>query len=66
VLDRCAGNKREACRALDITYHTLQSYLRFPVHDPPNLEEEDGSTAAPDGWPGEVDPIDGLEVESAV
>jgi transcriptional regulator with PAS, ATPase and Fis domain len=34
VLDRCHGNKREACSALDISYHTLQSYLRFPVHDP--------------------------------
>jgi DNA-binding NtrC family response regulator len=30
VLDRCQGNKREACRVLDISYHTLQSYLRFP------------------------------------
>jgi two-component system response regulator HydG len=29
VLDRCEGNKREACRVLDITYHTLQTYLRF-------------------------------------
>jgi transcriptional regulator with PAS, ATPase and Fis domain len=34
VLERCEGNKREACRVLDISYHTLQSYLRFPVHDP--------------------------------
>ena len=34
VLDRCQGNKREACRMLDISYHTLQSYLRFAVHDP--------------------------------
>ena len=34
VLDRCQGNKRESCRVLDISYHTLQSYLRFPVHDP--------------------------------
>lgn len=28
VLDRCSGNKRRACRALDITYHTLQAHLR--------------------------------------
>ena len=34
VLDRCKDNKREACRILDISYHTLQSYLRFPVHEP--------------------------------
>jgi two-component system response regulator HydG len=30
VLDRCQGNKRETCRVLDISYHTLQAYLRFP------------------------------------
>jgi transcriptional regulator with PAS, ATPase and Fis domain len=29
ILDRCQGNKREACRVLDISYHTLVSYLRF-------------------------------------
>jgi len=35
VLDRCNGNKRGACRVLGITYHTLQSYLRYPLdsHD---------------------------------
>jgi transcriptional regulator with PAS, ATPase and Fis domain len=31
VLDRCRGNKREACRVLDISYHTLQAYLRYPA-----------------------------------
>lgn len=30
VLERCQGNKREACRVLDISYHTLVSYLKFP------------------------------------
>jgi two-component system response regulator HydG len=30
VLDRCQGNKREACSILDISYHTLQAYLRYP------------------------------------
>ena len=29
VLERCDGNKREACRVLDISYHTLQAYLRY-------------------------------------
>jgi DNA-binding NtrC family response regulator len=33
VLDRCHGNKRAACRVLDISYHTLQAYLRYPLPD---------------------------------
>jgi transcriptional regulator with PAS, ATPase and Fis domain len=28
VLQRCGYNKRAACRVLDISYHTLQTYLR--------------------------------------
>jgi transcriptional regulator with PAS, ATPase and Fis domain len=47
VLNRSRGNKRDACHVLDISYHTLQSYLRFPIHDPAAREpweEESGST----------------------
>src|SRR4029450_11691945 len=29
VLERCSNNKRQACRELGISYHTLQNYLRF-------------------------------------
>src|SRR5687767_8301482 len=29
VLERNAGNKRRACEALDISYHTLNSYLSY-------------------------------------
>lgn len=29
VLERSAGNKRQACRQLDISYHTLNAYLRY-------------------------------------
>jgi transcriptional regulator with PAS, ATPase and Fis domain len=29
VLERCANNKRQACRELGISYHTLRAYLRF-------------------------------------
>ena len=34
VLKKCAGNKREACRVLGISYHTLQAHLRFPLATP--------------------------------
>jgi transcriptional regulator with PAS, ATPase and Fis domain len=29
VLEKNGGNKRQACRALDISYHTLNAYLRY-------------------------------------
>ncbi len=29
VLEKNAGNKRQACRLLDISYHTLNAYLRY-------------------------------------
>jgi len=29
VLDRCNGNKRLACRVLDVSYHTLKKNLRY-------------------------------------
>lgn len=32
ILSRSAGNKREACRVLGISYHTLQAYLRYPTN----------------------------------
>jgi transcriptional regulator with PAS, ATPase and Fis domain len=52
VLERCEGNKREACRVLDISYHTLQAYLRYPAVNPAG-----GTNGA---WPpGDgVDPAD--------
>ncbi len=31
VLERCNRNKRRACAVLGISYHTLQSYLRYRV-----------------------------------
>ena len=34
ILGRCHDNKREACRVLGISYHTLQAYLRYPAADP--------------------------------
>jgi len=38
MLDRCMNNKREACRVLGISYHTLQAYLRYPTADPGSSE----------------------------
>lgn len=35
MLDKCHGNKREASELLGISYHTLQAYLRHPIHEPP-------------------------------
>jgi transcriptional regulator with PAS, ATPase and Fis domain len=32
VLERNGSNKRAACRALGISYHTLQAYLRYAHH----------------------------------
>ena len=29
MLERCGNNKRQACRELGISYHTLQSHLRY-------------------------------------
>jgi DNA-binding NtrC family response regulator len=34
VFERCGRNKRDACRVLDISYHTLEAYLRHADHRP--------------------------------
>ncbi|MGE5246381.1 MAG: sigma-54 interaction domain-containing protein [Betaproteobacteria bacterium] len=66
VLDRCGGNKREACRVLSISYHTLQAYLRPPGEDtPPAAWASDGpmtAASAPSVRAG--DPDDDSEVVS--
>jgi len=33
VFERCGRNKRRACRQLDISYHTLEAYLRYTQQD---------------------------------
>jgi transcriptional regulator with PAS, ATPase and Fis domain len=51
VLERSGRNKRRACRALDISYHTLQAYLEYPAlsqHDPPEAESWEGIGEAPE------------------
>jgi two-component system response regulator HydG len=49
ILERCRGNKSEACRVLGISYHTLQAYMRLPL---PSTGEEN---------PGEENPINVIE-----
>jgi DNA-binding NtrC family response regulator len=66
VLERCEGNKREACRVLDISYHTLQSYLRFPVHDPGGTAEASSTEAAPASWREDADVAGEVEPESMI
>ena len=48
VLHRTNGNKREACRLLDISYHTLQSHLRHEVVDDCEGRDEPGPDGAVD------------------
>jgi len=35
ILDQCQGNKRRACEILDITYHTLNTYLDYAPDQEP-------------------------------
>ena len=47
VLRRCQNNKRAACRVLDISYHTLQTYLHVAL--PEDATQDTAPAAA--GWP---------------
>jgi DNA-binding NtrC family response regulator len=51
ILERCRGNKRAACRVLNLSYHTLQAYLSYSVHATavPPVIWEDASGADPAG-----------------
>ena len=53
VFERCGRNKRRACRALGISYHTLQAYLRYPERG-----RRDQSRSLP-GWVRSVSARDG-------
>ena len=50
VLDRCENNKRQACRVLGISYHTLQAYLRYPSPAPGARRESPRTTTGSRGW----------------
>jgi len=57
ILDRCGGNKRETCRVLGLSYHTLQAYLRFPLDEP--------AAMAAAGWPVTSPRAEAAESEAA-
>ena len=60
---RATSGKRAA--SLDISYHTLQSYLRYPVHDPFRVSgSDDPRNESP--WRADEDEGARLEVETAV
>jgi len=46
VLERCRGNKRQACALLEISYHTLQAHLRY---DPARRRRAGTKRPASDG-----------------
>jgi len=50
VFERCGRNKRRACRHLDISYHTLEAYLRYSRRD------GDGASQSPAWVPSESGP----------
>ena len=60
VFDRCQQNKRRACEALDISYHTLMAYLEYgPVPGGARRHRVAWADAATDetaaSTPGETD-----------
>jgi transcriptional regulator with PAS, ATPase and Fis domain len=54
VLDRCSGNKREASRVLGISYHTLNSYLRYKLGAVVGNEDEGEGIEVEDEQAGTV------------
>jgi DNA-binding NtrC family response regulator len=52
VMHRCGNNKRRACRELQISYHTLNAYLRRPPEEagsPPAITAGAGGAESPQG-----------------
>jgi len=65
VLERCGGNKRETSRVLNISYHTLNSYLRYPLGQPEAAVDEAVACGEEAGICGEEGEIDMAETASA-
>ena len=55
ILERCRGNKREACRVLGISYHTLQAYVRLP------RPVGDGESPAPVNAMNAIDAVESID-----
>jgi two-component system, NtrC family, response regulator HydG len=55
ILERCQGNKREACRVLGISYHTLQAYVRLRSSPADGEQPVDMADDAPVGMPNDAD-----------
>jgi transcriptional regulator with PAS, ATPase and Fis domain len=60
VFERCHRNKRETCRALDISYHTLRAYLRLPAHGGP---EDAAQEIAPDRVGASTGSAEGIQMD---
>jgi DNA-binding NtrC family response regulator len=61
VLRRCGGSKREACRILGISYHTLNAYLKYPIDNVGPLNGAGEKLEKPPGISGECGERDGAE-----
>ncbi|MEZ5285497.1 MAG: sigma-54 dependent transcriptional regulator [Vicinamibacterales bacterium] len=62
MLDKCQGNKREACRRLSISYHTLNAYLRYPLDG--RGPADSAVRALPPAAPGTPPPEEGAILDS--
>ena len=59
VYERCGRNKRRACRHLDISYHTLEAYLRY------SRREGDAVNQSP-GWVRSESELDAVKPPTGV
>jgi transcriptional regulator with PAS, ATPase and Fis domain len=62
VLERSNGNKRAACRILDISYHTLRTYVRIGAQDDDNEPTASAAKAA-ESQPAESQPAESQPAE---
>ena len=56
VYERCGSNKRQTCRELGISYHTLRSHLQFRPERPDAEQAEGGAERGQSGGADVLDP----------